>query len=635
MKRYLRTVSRNEAKKIILENTESVIDEEYIPACLASGRLTSRPVYAKISSPSHILSAMDGYAVDSLRTRNADVSNPLQIKKFEDAYPLNTGEPLPHGCDAVIMVEETEEGENSIIIRKPANLWQNVRMVGEDTIEGELLLPKYHRISTFDIAVLLTSGVTHVHVFRKPRILLIPTGRELIDPYDEIEKIGKRGYIIDFNSYVLTLLGESEGLEVRKANIARNKDEIEHILDEHLDDVDACIINAGTSAGSEDFTDQIIRKKGEVLFHGVSMMPGKPFLFGKIRGKPIFGIPGYPVSAILCFKEFVVPFCEKLTGRIRDENSLMVKTAYKIPSRMGVEEFVRVNLIKKGHNFYAIPLPRGASIVSSLATADGIIKVPENLEGYDEDMDVVCELIKERRYLENRINIVGSHDICLSVLREILKNVNPKLDLISIHTGSLGGIMAFRKGITDLTTTHILDPDEKIYNIPILKNYLGAKRWKLINIAKRITGIAVRKGNPKNIKKIDDVAKPGIKFINRQYGSGTRILFDMLIQEKGIEKEKIDGYDREEASHMRVGVLIKEGIADCGITIYSVAKLFDLGFIPLAEEDFDLLVSDEFTKEEKFQLIYDIITSDDFKSRLQMLGGYETTDTGKIKYVNG
>lgn len=635
MKRYLSTISREEAQKLILESTRRISEEEFVSVSDASGRILSRPVYAFISNPSHLLSAMDGYAVESEKTQNADLANPISLEKFTDAIPVSTGTPLPEGKDAVIMVEEVEEDENYIRIRRPANLWQNVRMVGEDTIEGDLLLPGHHRITPYDIGLLLSSGITHVHVLRKPKLVIIPTGKELIDPYEESEKIGKRGYVLDFNSYVLSSLAEELGFDVKKTEIARSEREVEELLQKFIADADAFIINAGTSAGTEDFTEKVVRKMGELFFHGISMMPGKPFLFGKVANKPIFGIPGYPVSAIFCFREFVVPFYHALVGTDLKKEFLSVRVAYKIPSKMGVEELIRVSLVERDEKIYAIPLPRGASLISSVSYSDGIIRVPRNKEGFDEDEEVLCELIRERSLIKNRISMVGSHDMSLSLLRQMVKDVNAKMDLVTVQTGSLGGILALKKGVTHLATTHILDPDEKIYNLPILKKYLAQQKWRLIHIAKRIIGIAVKKGNPKSIRKIEDIANPGVKFVNRQHGSGTRILFDLLLVEKGIERCRIDGYEREEPSHTRVGIMIKESVADCGITIYSVAKLFDLDFIPLAEEDFDLVVSESFVEDEKFRILYGIITSDEFRKKLESFGGYNTSETGRIKYVNG
>lgn len=634
--RYLRTLSRSQALKIILDTVKRMEDEELIPVAQSVGRITSRPVYAPSSNPAFLLSAMDGYAVDFSKTLNADVSNPVELEKKKEAHRVNTGDPLPDGANAVIMVEEVEEKEDSVIIRRPATLWQNVRVIGEDVVEGEMLLPQRHILGAFDVGLLLSVGIRYVHVLRKPKILIIPTGKELIDPYRDSERASERGHVIDFNSYVLSSLAEECGFFVLKERIARTKEDLERILDESLKDVDALLINAGTSAGEEDFTWEVIEKRGEVLFHGIRMMPGKPFLFGIIEGKPVFGIPGYPVSAIFSFREFLLPYYEELMGVKKDSTRITkVRMAYKTPSKMGVEELIRVNLLKKGESVYAMPLNRGASLISSIAYADGIVRIPEEIEGIEEDEEVDCEILVNPERLKRRVNIIGSHDLLLSILGEMLKEKEPNVELLSIACGSLSGIMAFRRGISDLVTTHILDAETRVYNIPILKKLLGDKNWTLINLAKRSLGIAVHKGNPKNIRSVEDIASKKAKFINRQAGSGTRILFDIYLSEKGISKDLIDGYEREESSHMKVGVMIKRGMADCGITTFTVAKIFDLDFIPLADEDFDLLVSHEVLNDESFQRLYDIICSKDFKEKLSSLGGYNVSETGKVKYVNG
>lgn len=636
MKRYLKTLSRTEAQRIIIERAKRIEDEEYVAVIESIGRITSRPVYASDSNPAFLLSAMDGYAVDFSKTLSADLLNPIELEKHKDAYPVATGDPLPEGTNSVIMIEEIEEKESSIIIRKPSTLWQNVRVIGEDIVQGELILPRRHILRPFDVGLLLSVGITHIHVLRKPKLLIIPTGEEIIDPYSDSDKHWQKGRIFDFNSYVLSSLAEECGFSVFKEKIARTKEELERILEDNLDNFDACIINAGTSAGERDFTREVIESKGEVLFHGVRIMPGKPFLFGMIREKPIFGIPGYPVSAIFCFREFVLPYLEEVMGVRSDKKfTTKVKMFYKTPSKMGVEELIRVNLIKKGHSIYAIPLARGASLMSSLAYADGIVRIPEELEGIEEENEVDCELLINPEILDGRITIIGSHDILLSILRDLLREKDPRSELLSVACGSLSGIVAFKRGIADLVTTHIFDPEERAYNVPILKRLLGDKRWTLINLAKRSLGIVVRKGNPKGIKSIEDIALKRAKFINRQVGSGTRILFDLYLKEKGIQKESIDGYEKEESSHMKVGVMIKMGAADCGITTLTVARLFDLDFIPLAEEDFDLLVSEEILNDVSFRKLYDIISSSVFKDRLSSLGGYNLSETGQIKYVNG
>jgi putative molybdopterin biosynthesis protein len=632
MKRYLKTLRSEEAIAKILEQSKPLEGEEYLPSNLCKGRTTSRPAFARTSNPPFMCSAMDGYATSFEKTLQADLTNPLKLEKKTEATLVNTGDPLPKGKDAVVMIEDVEESETHISIRKPAYLWQNVRMVGEDVIEGDMLVPVNHVLTVLDIGMLISGGLSHVHVKRKPKLAVIPTGKELIDIFDEqVEKI-ESYRLIDFNSHVLVQLAEEMGFEASRAEIARDKGMLLHIVSSLVDSCDVIIMNAGTSAGREDYTGDVIRELGTLIFHGVSMMPGKPTLFGTIKGKSVFGIPGYPVSAILSFKTFVGPLYSKLTGSDLQEDRVRCVTPYKIPSRVGIEEIVRVNLIEKHGIYYAFPLPRGASVFSSLARADGLIRVPEDIEGFDEGDEVECELIGEERSLKRRIHIIGSHDLSLDVLRDMMKQRRPDLDIVSTHTGSLSGILAFKKGISQLCTTHILDEKERIYNIPVLKKYLVGTHFILLHIARRLQGLLVKKGNPKNIRGLADLTRPDVKFINRQAGSGTRILLDTMLKEGGIEKNSINGYNKTESSHTAVGILVRESIADAGVAIHSVARVFSLDFVPLAEEEYDLLVAKEFTEDRKFELLMDLLKSEGFRTRLEALGGYDTRDTGRTKY---
>ncbi len=634
-KRYLETIKSEEALRRILDQIKPIQDEEYLPTHLCRDRVTARPVFAKYSNPPFVCSAMDGYATSFAKTLAADITNPLALSLNNDAFAVNTGDPLPKGTDSVIMVEEVEQGDGSIIIRKPAYLWQHVRMIGEDIVEGDMVLPANQKIRTFDMGMALSAGITYMHVKRKPTVFIIPTGKELVDIYKETNRETNFKGLIDFNSYLLINVAEEIGFQGYRSEIIINKKVLADVVNDASHKYDVIIINAGSSAGSEDFTEAVIGELGTVIFHGVSMMPGKPTIFGTIHGKPVFGIPGYPVSAVTSFKKFVEPLYERLTMAPLAREYIRCIMPYKVPSRIGIEEILRVNLIKKGTKYYAFPLPRGASVFSSLARADGLITIPENIEGYEEDEEIICELLRSKDDIGNSTHIIGSHDLSLEILRDMMKRKFPDKDLISTHVGSLSGIMAFQKGITDLCTTHVLDEYEKVYNIPVLKKYMPDRPWLLVHIARRTQGLLVNRDNPKAITGISDIARAGVTFVNRQVGSGTRILFDLLLKEKGIDKNFIRGYDREESSHTAVAVLVREAIADTGVAINAVARIFSLGFIPLAEEDYDLLVTKEFTEDERFKCLLDLIRSEEFKERLKEIGGYNTDDTGKIKYVNG
>ena len=635
VRRYLETLRKEDALARVLESITPLEAEEPVAAEAAVGRITSRQVLARFSNPPFTCSAMDGYAVDFEKTLSADLYNPLALAKEKDVTRVNTGDPIPTTANAVIMIEDVEDKSQSISIRKPASLWQHVRMIGEDVVEGDALFPTNYRIRVFDVGLLIGAGIREVYVRKRPKLLIIPTGRELIDIVVEPVEFVKRGRLIDFNSYTLKALAEELGFEVSKTEIAKNKDSLHDILDKSCHGYDLIIINAGSSAGTEDFTEGVINELGTVLFHGVAMMPAKPTLFGLVRGKPVFGIPGYPVSTVIAFKTFVEPAYEKLSSTAGLKESITCVTPYKLSSSIGVEEVLRVNLIEKRGLYYAYPLARGASLFSSLTQADGLIRIPQNVEGYPEGEQVSCELLRDEKELRGRIHILGSHDFSLDVMRDIIKKSSPGVDLISTHIGSLSGIIALQKGVVDLCTTHILDEKEKAYNIPVVKKYLGTRPALLINVAKRNQGLVVAKGNPKGVKGIPDLSRVDIRFVNRQVGSGTRILLDTMLAEQGIDRASILGYDREEFTHTAVGVLVKDGIADVGLAIYPIARLFGLDFIPLVEEEYDLLVAGEFTEETRFSMLMEAITSAEFARRLNEFGGYNTDQTGKTKYVNG
>jgi putative molybdopterin biosynthesis protein len=632
MKRYLKTVKPDEAVKETLESVRAIEGAERLAVYECRGRITAETLYAKLSNPPFLCAAMDGYAVSFEKTLEADLTNPVDLEKSGDVIPVNTGDPLPSGMNAVIMVEDVEEYPSHIAIRKSVYLWQNVRMIGEDIIEGDMLLPINHTITAFDTGMIISAGVTHISVRRKARAAIIPTGKELIDIFKE--PLDQRGELklIDFNSYTLKSQAEELGYEVCISDIACDKETLRATVIEALEKNDVVLVNAGTSAGREDYTEGIINDLGKVVFHGVSMMPGKPAIFGLIGGKPVFGIPGYPVSAAVTFRTFLVPLYEKLMTVKMYKQNLDCVMAYKTASRVGIEELIRVNLIDNNGTYFAVPLSRGASLFSSMAKADGIIRIPENTEGYEEGEKVSCELLRSEEEIAGRIHIMGSHDLSLDVVRDMVKAGRPGTDLISTHTGSLSGIMALRNGITPLATTHILDEKEKVYNVPAIRRYLPGEAVRLIHIAKRMQGLFVAQGNPKNIRGLADLNRPDVKFVNRQFGSGTRILLDSMLAEAGLDKNTINGYDREESSHTAVGVLVKGFVADAGVGIYSVARAFSLDFVPLAEEEYDLLVTKTFMNDKRFTMLMDIVTSVEFAKRLNNMGGYNTKETGKVKY---
>ena len=626
-KKFLKILSKEDALREVLSFCQP-IGVETIPVREGAGRVTAEPVFAERSNPPFLCSAVDGYAVSFEKTVTADVRSPILIP-YDDCQRINTGERLRQGFDAVFMIEDVEERQEGIIVRRALSLWENVRMLGEDVIEGELLLPPNHQITPFDLGLLLAGGVKYVRVKKRPRALFVPTGKELSDPYDADALA-----MPEFNSYVALSLLSEWGVLAEKSEIATTREDLMRIIEERLGAYDLFLINAGTSAGTEDFTASVVEEMGRVIFHGVNMMPGKPFLFGIIRQRPVFGLPGYPASSILALKTFVLPWLERVTGLRQYKRYLEVLAGVKLPSRLGVEEVIRVNLIERVGKFYAFPLPRGASLISSICRADGLVRIPDCVEGVEEGEKVSCELLKSEEEIRRRINIIGSHDLSLDLLRSLIRQKDPSLDLLSIHTGSLSGLMAVKGGISPLCTIHILDEAEGVYNLPIVKRVMADIPCLVVHIAKRKQGLIVARGNPKEIRGLEDLKRQDVRFLNRQKGSGTRILLDYLLRSKGIDPSCIKGYEREETSHTSLALLVKEGVADCGLGIMAAAKAFALDFVPFSEEDFDLLVRKDFSKDDRFGMIIHVLSSREFKDALEGLGGYDTTETGTIRYAN-
>ncbi|HZE22052.1 MAG TPA: substrate-binding domain-containing protein, partial [Desulfobaccales bacterium] len=420
---------------------------------------------------------------------------------------------------------------------------------------------------------------------------IIPTGTELV-PVADLDRDLPPGKLPEFNSVILAgLVVEAGGVPEVKAIVPDDPQGLAAALKDALTTSDLVLINAGSSAGTEDYTYQAIDSLGEVLVHGVAMMPGKPTVLGVAVGKPVIGNPGYPVSAVLSFEQFAAPLIAGLAGQpLPRRPTRYVRPAQNLPSKPGLTEFIRVTLGRVGDKVIATPLPRGAGTITSLVRADGLLTVPALSEGLEEDRPVIAELLVAPEDLEGTLVVLGSHDNTLDLLATMLRRRDHRLRLSSGHVGSLGGLMALRQSRAHLGGSHMLDPETNTYNVPFIQKYLEGVPLKLINLAWREQGLMVAAGNPKQIKTIKDLARPEVRFINRQRGAGTRLLLDYLLKEEGLEADQVQGYEREEYTHMAVAVNVFSGTADVGLGIMAAARALGLDFIPLLPERYDLVV---------------------------------------------
>ena len=634
---YLKMKTLQEATEIV--NAEFSVEEtlvaEEVPVPQAVGRVLAEPIYAKISAPHFNAAAMDGLAVKAQFTFGASAAVTTELAIGQEAFYVNTGHVMPPETDAVIMIENVNVvNEDRIEIDKPVFPWQNVRKVGEDIVATELLFPQNHMITPYCVGALLTGGIFSVPVKKKPTILIIPTGSELFDWRSQMLDSVKPGQVLETNSFMLgSLVEKYGGTYTRHEMLVDDPAIIKQVVDEAVNqDYQIILVLGGSSAGSEDYAKGVILELGTVLVHGVTIMPGKPVVIGNVRNKPVFGMPGYPVSAIIAFEQFVRPILKRMLGQPDPPvQTIEVEPTRKIASKLGVEEFLRVKLGQVGNRVVATPLPRGAGCITSLTEADGIIRIPNHIEGIKDNETAVAELLRPVSSIRQTIVVVGSHDNTLDVVADMIKVKHSHLSLSSSHVGSMGGLMAVKRGACHLAGSHLLDTEDGTYNLSYIAKYLPQNDVKLVNLVYRDQGLIVGRGNPKGIKGIEDLARKDVSFINRQPGSGTRILLDYRLNQIGINSEDIIGYQHEEFTHMAVAVAVLSGTVDAGLGIYAAAKALDLDFIPVVTEQYDLIIPQVYFESENIQLLLEIINGREFKKRVVALGGYNTQKTGEIK----
>lgn len=601
----------------------------------AWGRVTAGPVFAMMSAPTYHSAAMDGIVVRSDDTYGTTERNPKTLQIGEEALWVNTGQAIPDGYNSVIMVEKIHPlDETHVEIRAPSYPWQHIRKVGEDIVSTELLLPENHSIRPYDVGALVAAGVFSLKVWQRPKVIIIPTGSELIHHKNLKDPTRvKKNQIIEYNSLILAgLVRECGGVPIISDIIQDKEKDIRDALEKAIEsDAHLVIINAGSSAGSKDYTANTIGELGEVLIHGVAMMPGKPTILGAIRDKPVIGNPGYTVSATLSFQQFVRPLLLRMQGRkVPEVETIKVRPTRDIPSKLGIEEFIRANIGKVGEKTVATPLPRAAGSITTLTRAEGIIRIPALSEGVSQDEEIEAELMVDKGEIINTVVIVGSHDVTIDIIGDEIRRRGHNVRVSSGNVGSLGGILALRKGACHMAGSHLLETETGQYNISYIQKYLKGVKASVFHLVLRDQGLIIPAGNPKGIKGLEDLTREDITLINRQSGSGTRVLFDYKLEQLGIKPESIRGYDHEEFTHMAVAVDVLSGAADCGMGIYAAAKALHLGFIPMEREQYDLILPSALVENPNIQVVFQVIRSNTFRERVTALGGYDASKSGQF-----
>ncbi len=626
---YLENTAWQEGLALMMDKLAGrcVPKNEIVDVRLALHRITGSIVRAKRSSPHFAASAMDGYAIRAKDTHGISEREPRWLELGAQAIQVDTGDPVPEGMDAIVMLEDVLElGKGGILLQAPVVPYNHVRPVGEDIVEGEVLLPIHHRIRPQDQGALLAAGVLEVEVRSKPRVGIMPTGDEIRPPEATLQV----GDIVDSNSTVLASLVEEWGGTATIWPITPDQPKLlEEAILAMAASQDILVIIAGSSQGRDDYTSKMVQKFGTLYLHGVAIKPGKPVVLGEVQGKPTFGIPGYPVSAYLTAHLFLEPWVKHLQGLSKDSQATLdAVISKKVFSSLGSEEFVRVKVGRVGDRWVAAPLNRGAGVTMSLVRADGMLRVPRLQEGFHEGETVPVELLRPVSELEETLVCIGSHDLTLDVLSSHMKSKGGQGGIASAHVGSLAGILSLRKGEAHFAGIHLLDPETGEYNRTYLERFLPGRDVALMNLVYRTQVFIVPKGNPLNIKTLADLVKPGVRFINRQGGSGTRVLFDYLLQKQGLTKEQILGYEREEYTHLAVAVAVASGSADVGLGIQSAAEALGLDYVLVGEERYDLAIPREFLEEPRMKAMIEVIQSKAFQEDVLALGGYDVRETG-------
>lgn len=625
---YLSNTPVEEAlDKYIFELAEGLkVTYEKIPVTQSLGRVTKEAIMAKYCSPLFNASAMDGIAVISERTHGASEVNPITLEEGVDYIVVDTGDPVNAPYDGVIMVENIIEKEvGKVEIIAPISAWTHIRPIGEDIVAGEMLLPGKHRIRPMDIGVLLSAGILEVEVVKKPSVAIFPTGTELIEPTETPVE----GSIIESNSRMFeNLVNEQGGQAHRMPIIVDDYDEIKRQITKSIKEHDMVIINAGSSAGREDYTVHVLEELGRVVIHGVAIKPGKPLILAIVEGKSIIGLPGYPVSAYIDYDYFVRPLIQIMLGEKKIESPIIEATISKrMISSLKHREYVRVKLGKVNRKMVAAPLARGAGAAMSLTRADGFCIIDQNSEGVEAGELVKVIPYKNLHDIENTLVSIGSHDLILDIISDMMASSDGECLLSSTHIGSMGGLMALKRGETHIAPIHLLDESTGEYNISYLKRLFN-EPMSLIKGVKRIQGLMVKKGNPLGIEKLSDLKN--IRFVNRQRGAGTRVLLDYLLKKEGIAHEEINGYDFEASTHMAVAAMVNSPNADAGMGIYSAAKSMDLDFIEISEEEYDFAIPTKYLELSFVKEFIQTLKNQEFSDRIRELGGYRTDDIGQV-----
>ncbi len=649
---------------VSLEEALKIIDKYYplkplgieeVDLINALGRVLATDIYSPIDHPPFDRSEVDGYAVNSLDVAGADDLHPVELrvkgKISAGEYPsqsigrgetieISTGAMIPRGTDSVVMVEYTKRMSNDrVIIYRSSYPGENIATTGSDVSMGDLVVLKGTLIDGNLIGFLAGLGINKIKVYKKPKIAVYSTGDEVILSGNPLEP----GKVYDVNGYLITSKLRELGADaVFMGKLPDNYEEIRRKILEALDWADIVITSGGTSAGFGDLIYKVFDNLGEpgIIVHGLKVKPGKPTVVSVVGNKLLIGLPGFPLSCYMIFDQLVVPIVQKLIGiRKKRLHIVKAKLPYRIKKPLGKTWLLPVSIIKGEKGLVAYPVSLKSGSITPLIMSDGYLKLPETTDMVLEDTEWEVYLFKEVTDLPELV-IIGSNDV---LLYELLRTTNIIERTRIIPTGSTGGLIAIKRGETDIAPTHLLDEETLEYNIPFIKKHGLEDKAVLVRGYMRRIGLIIRKGNPKNIRSIEDFLREDVVIVNRTKGSGIRVYVDYMLKQIALKKNidfkelvrKINGYTYEVKTHTAVAAAVKHGRADVGIGAEVAAKMYDLDFIPLTWENYDFLIKKTSLNKESVQKFIHVLRNDKtiLEELIKKLPGYKIPeDIGEIIY---
>lgn len=614
MTRYLTQVSLTEAVRLVRETFPRPERSTRLPLLRSVGRTTAAPLYAPYAVPPVHTAAMDGIAVKSVETVGASDQRPVLLPH---AVRVNTGNALPKGYDAVILIEDVWADEKGYRIRKPASPMQHVRAAGEDIKTGRMALPAGHLIRPFDVGALGTYGITEISV-RSVSAALIPTGSELVMP----GMPPKPGQVVESNTLMAEAFLEARGVDcVRYPITPDDPDLIRAAIEEAARDCDLVVVSAGSAAGTRDYTASVIGELGTVLVHGIGIKPGKPAIIGSVRERPIFGLPGYPLSAQTVLRSVIGPLLDRWGFTGDEEERLPVVLAQSLSSDVGFDEFVLHAVGRIGDRYVAMPQSRGAGVQMASVRANAVVWIPADLEGFDAGETVEASLTRDRASVEATLLLTGSHDPALDECANLAMDRGVRV--VSSNVGNRGGILAVRRDICHAAPLHLPGDNDGVEKT--IAAALPGLSLAVVTVASMPIGLVSRDGN---------TDRAGLRFITRQRGSEMRSFIERFLAGRGGGAAETTVVEQEAPSHLAVATAVRDDAADIGITSLAAASSCGLAFEQVGTEQYVLVVREEHLKDPRMAALVRTIQSEAFSASLARIGHYDTAATGTVAHIS-